>query len=180
MATRWWLAIGAVMAALPAGGPAVAQGGDLMSHISPEQLDSMMRQFGYQTERGTADDGGVYIDSSTPDGIYFWVTFLACDDDQQQQCKDLAFAAQFEDPPEADYVNRWNYDQSYGTSTVTDDGAAVVYWTLSMEGGVTRDWLRINFEIWDSIALGFSEFLAEGGALAPQEEMPPPTSTTRK
>lgn len=165
--------------ALPAG----AQSSNLIGDMTVEQLQTLMQSFGYRTDVTTDDAGYEYIDSETGDGIAFWVTFLTCEGETQQQaCKDIAISAQFDDQVPTELVNQWNYDQSYGTAVVTDEGLPLVYWTATLDGGVTRDWIRINFELWDSIAVEFADHLRGGQSGQPSGDSTsgPPASTVRK
>jgi hypothetical protein len=123
--------------------PTVAQGQtpvqvpQVVTSLTPEEMEAILRAAGYRYERlqGT----GKLVAFSLSMGNF--LAALVLDDCRGGRCESLYLAVPFgmRNPPSLERINAWNREKRFSRAYLMDDGDPVLESNLSLTGGVTRE-----------------------------------------
>lgn len=134
--------------------PSPAHAQSILANVHPSDLEIVIGDLGgSDIEIGTDSYGDPEI-SATFNNLVFAVIFYECDG---EYCEQFQFRGVFEaDRREARAVTTaQNSDLVFGKGYVDGDGDAVVELPVSVQGGVTMDFLYAQTDLWFEILTDF-------------------------
>jgi hypothetical protein len=125
--------------------------------ITGPELQSLMQDWGYRAELGVDDVDDPKITTKS-NGVTFSIFFYECDDQTPKQCGSLGFSSWLDlpEPLSMTQVNEWNLNKRFGTASIDDEGDPKLELNINVDGGITAQGLRENFDWWER---AFGEFL---------------------
>jgi hypothetical protein len=123
--------------------PTVAQGQtpvqvpQVVTSLTPEEMEAILRAAGYRYER--LQRTGRLVSFSLPMGDL--TALLVLDDCRGGKCESLYLAVPFgmSNPPSLERINAWNREKRFSRAYLLDDGDPVLESNLSLTGGVTLE-----------------------------------------
>lgn len=132
---------------------------DTLTHIAPEDLAETLRDRGYRVEIATIENDQPVLRSATG-GLGFSVRFANPVPGREGAFADATFQTLFRvqgDLP-LSLVNQWNLTRRF-TRLFLASQALVLEMDVSALGGVEREHLRAQSEIWDRLVQELMAFL---------------------
>jgi hypothetical protein len=135
---------------------------DVIPELTIEGLRDIFLQVGYRAEIASDPDGNVQILRSATGGIAFEARPGNRLGGGGKSFVDFALIAgvQVEGELPLDVVNRWNTLRRFARLHL-NPGLLLLAMDVSMVGGVSRDHLRANIEIWDRLLPDLVAYLRE-------------------
>ncbi|MBX6323396.1 MAG: YbjN domain-containing protein [Rhodospirillaceae bacterium] len=139
-------------------GPAPAQQGpQIIEALTADEMADVIREAGYKAQVKMDSNNEPYIDSKAS-GLNFWVYLYRCDG-ESSKCMRVQFQSSFSTNKEQqDKAVNWNVDKVIGRSYNIKDSTYFDY-VIDMDGGVTRDNLIRNVELWDTVMGEFTRYI---------------------
>lgn len=147
-----------VLLMLPGSVAAAERQASVMDDVTGPVLQGLMQEWGYRAQLTYDDSGDPQISSHTS-GIKFYVDFYECDDENDRACRSLHLISglDMEEPLDPEIVRVWNEERRYGSAYLDDEGDPYIQMSINIEGGLTSEALRHNFEWWEVAAGGFAD-----------------------
>lgn len=120
--------------------------GDIFASLSAPELAQLMQKFGYAAELDSLQDGTPVIHSSAGGRKFTLFLYKRADDNEFTS---LQFFAGFRsDGMPLQFANNWNANKRFSKAIIDDEGDPLLEWDIVVHG-VTEDYLRACFEIWE-------------------------------
>ncbi len=126
--------------------PAIASEPDqLHTYADPYIILEIAQSFG--PAELDEDDQEIQSISGHNGDFEYVIFFLECH--QNTNCTELQFYSYWlpDTPVSNDTINKWNSDYRFGRGYLDDDNDPVVEYDINLDGGVTSENLRSNFEL---------------------------------
>jgi hypothetical protein len=127
--------------------------------LTPQTMQEVLQSAGYRVESATDPSGAIQLRSAT-NGLPFVVRFGNRVAGEETRHADASFTAvlqaQGSVPP--DLLNQWNRSKRFGR-LYSGENLLVLEMDFAVLGGVTRDNLRVQVNVWDSLVQEFLRYL---------------------
>ena len=137
-----------------------ADDGKIWKTLTAEQLAGMMKEWGYRADTEASDTGRHYISSSTG-GTNFTIVFY--DSTTDGVYEDIHMGAWFNDSFEGTIAdaNNWNLKKRHAYAIYDgSDNTSGLQMDLTVKGGVTEEYLKAYFRMWEGYLNEFEGYLA--------------------
>jgi hypothetical protein len=139
----WGLLVLLAACVLTVSTPTVAQGQtpvqvpQVVTSLTPGEIEAILREAGYRYER--LQRTGRLVAFSL--GMGNLTALLVLDDCRGGRCESLYLAVPFgmRNPPSLERINAWNREKRFSRAYLLDDGDPVLESNLSLTGGVTLE-----------------------------------------
>ncbi len=141
---------------------------EIISHISYQRLLALMPDTGITAERITSDDGISYL-VGTYRNTSFIMRLIECESVAAEKCTTLAIFANFIEQDDGKIsetdkqkINSYNESEIFGRAYFAGDQTALgVDMVISVEGGVTEDYVKAQLSNWTDALGGFLSQLSD-------------------
>lgn len=137
---------------------------ELLSALTLDELRELLHQSGYRVVSATDPVADIHYLRSATSGLAFDIrTGNSSAAGTETRYVDFVFVAvlQVQGELRADIVNGWNATRRFSRLHL-DGSFLALSMDISIAGGVSRDYLRAQIEIWDRLAQELIAYLREG------------------
>jgi hypothetical protein len=149
--TKFWAGAGMLLAMT-----AAPLGEELLTAADTSEILNIAQSFG-SANLLTQSNGDPQI-SGKINGIAYQVYFRNCS--SNEGCEDLNFYLGFLDiKPGLEVINTWNDNMRFSRAYLDEDEDACVEMDVDLAPGVTEEYLRAQFGIWERVLNQYSEYV---------------------
>jgi len=131
---------------------------EVILSASPDEMATILQDLGFRAEVMKGNDGKRRIRTRIG-GWNVTLNFYSCDD--QEQCKSVGLRTFFTDKKDKDasFANGWNQENRFTKVYVDKDKDVNFEYDIVFRGGITKDNIRAQFDVYEDQLKAFVEAL---------------------